>query len=88
MYIYLDESGDLGFSEKSSNYFVITLLLVKEPKEVKNCIKKIRHKKLKTDEGLQAVDFISWSIFRNYEWKDSKFYDLIKEKITIKKELF
>ncbi|MEW6609927.1 MAG: DUF3800 domain-containing protein [bacterium] len=203
MYIYLDESGDLGFSERASNYFVITLLFVKEVKMVKECIKKIRHKKLKkqlqklpeikaynsndrirsmvlrclvskdievhtivldkttistklkkenlynyltgmlieecallnrssvtlvvdkrtskyhvikefnqyvkfkvesqislqtkfkihhkdseTDGGLQAVDFISWSIFRNYEWKDSRFYDLIKEKITIEKKLY
>jgi hypothetical protein len=203
MYIYLDESGDLGFSEKASNYFVITLLFVNEPSPIKKCIKKIRYKKLKkqlqklpeikaynsndriqimvlrclitteievhtivlnkatiskklkkenlynyltgmlieecallkhpsvtlvvdrrtykyhvirefdqyikfkvesqlslktkfqihhkdseTDGGLQAVDFISWSIFRNYEWKDSRFYDLIKEKITIEKKLF
>ncbi len=205
MYIYLDESGDLGFSEKSSNYFIITLLLAKEPSGVKKCIKKIRHKKLKSqmqklpeikaynsndrirtlvikclmsknievhtiilnknkirkilqgekmnlynylagmlieecalfkypsitlvvdrrtskynvirefdhyikfkiksqvsikaklqiqhknsssDGGLQAVDFISWSIFRKYEWKDAKFYDLIKEKISVEKRLF
>ncbi len=29
-----------------------------------------------------------WSIFRNYEYKDSKFVDIIKDKIVIKKEVF
>lgn len=28
--------------------------------------------------GLQAVDFLSWSIFRKYEHRDPKFYDMLK----------
>ena len=27
--------------------------------------------------GLIAADFLSWSIFRKYEYKDDRFYDLI-----------
>ena len=45
--IYLDESGDLGFSEKSSKYFVISLLITKNHKQIDNCIKRIRQRKLK-----------------------------------------
>ena len=31
--------------------------------------------------GISAVDFISWSIFRKYEFGDSRFYDVFKKKI-------
>lgn len=37
---------------------------------------------------LQVLDFISWAIFRNYEYKDSRFIELIKDKIVIKKGVF
>jgi hypothetical protein len=33
------------------------------------------------NRALQAVDFISWAIFRKYEWEDNEYYDLIKRKI-------
>ena len=206
MYIYIDESGDLGFKKKgASKYFMITLLITKDPKKVKRVIKKCRqrilkkkHKKfpelkaskssplirkyilkelakldlsvltiilnksqvydyLKTKreklynyiaglilaeaqlepsyenvvidkrvkkkavrrdfdtyiqdkidkkrllpikrlrishfnsqkrEALQAMDFVSWAIFRKYEHKDTIYYDFIKEKISTEKELF
>ena len=47
IYIYLDESGDLGFDKKSSNHIVIALLITKNPFKVERCIKKIRQRKLK-----------------------------------------
>jgi len=204
MYIYLDESGDLGFhKEGSSDYFIITLLVTDDPTGVRRCIKRIRRRKLKkklkelpeikannsdeitrkrvlkclvnqdieihtvildkksmyhylrpnkgnlynyvtgliltesslsdkkinlivdkrsgkktvrvgfdryieekiresrlfkpdlkishfashNDEGLQAIDFISWSIFRKYELNDDKYYNLIKDRITTEKKL-
>jgi len=37
---------------------------------------------------LQAVDFISWSIFRKYERGDSKYYDIIKKVIVEESFLF
>lgn len=43
-YIFLDESGDLGFNfkkKKTSRYFVITLLFVKDKKPIEKIIKKI-----------------------------------------------
>jgi hypothetical protein len=40
------------------------------------------------EKGLQAVDFISWAIFRKYEQEDFEFYELIKNKIIDEKLLF
>lgn len=47
MYIYLDESGDLGFDSNSSKHIVIALLITKTPIHIGRCIKKIRQRKLK-----------------------------------------
>jgi len=48
----------------------------------------IKHEDSKKDGCLQAVDFISWAIFRKYEHNDPKYYELIKNKITIEKVMF
>lgn len=40
------------------------------------------------NKSLQAVDFISWAIFRKYEHGDYEFYELIKEKIIDERLLF
>lgn len=41
-----------------------------------------------TEKCLQAVDFISWAIFRKYEQKDYEFYNIIKDKIDGESFLF
>jgi hypothetical protein len=38
----------------------------------------IRHEESSSVPGLQAVDFLSWGLFRHYEHKDSKFRKLIQ----------
>jgi len=40
------------------------------------------------EKGLQAVDFISWAIFRKYEKDDLTFYNIIKSKIIDERSLF
>lgn len=40
------------------------------------------------NKSLQAVDFISWAIFRKYERNDYEFYELIKSKIIDERLLF
>lgn len=40
------------------------------------------------EKGLQAVDFISWAIFRKYEMGDYEFYEIIKDKIIDERLLF
>ncbi len=48
----------------------------------------IKHENSQSEACLQVLDFISWAIFRSYEYKDSRFLDIIKNKIVIKKEIF
>lgn len=40
------------------------------------------------NKSLQAVDFISWAIFRKYERNDYEFYEIIKNTITDERLLF
>lgn len=52
-YIFLDESGNLGFTEKSGKYFIVAALCVHEEKLVDRCIKNARKgltKKYKKNE--------------------------------------
>jgi len=39
-------------------------------------------------KSLQAVDFISWAIFRKYEKGDFEYYEIIKDKIIDERLLF
>src|SRR3990172_12873923 len=61
-YIFLDESGDLGFNpkKKNSEFFVITVLSIKEKKSLEKIVKKVHRslrKKIKRLSGgvLHAV---------------------------------
>jgi len=40
------------------------------------------------EKSLQAVDFISWSIFRKYEYGDDEYYTIIKKSIVEENTLF
>lgn len=40
------------------------------------------------NKALQAVDFISWAVFRKYEKGDYEFYEIIKNKIIDERLLF
>ncbi|OGM15913.1 hypothetical protein A2V56_04825 [Candidatus Woesebacteria bacterium RBG_19FT_COMBO_42_9] len=40
------------------------------------------------ERSLQAVDFVSWSIFRKYEHGDETYYNLIKSKVIEENSLF
>lgn len=46
MYIYVDETGDLGSVKKSGQYFIIGLLDIESPREVNIWMRRIRSKKL------------------------------------------
>ncbi len=43
-YIFLDESGDLGFKDGSSNYFILTALITKYPRKIEKIVKKVKRK--------------------------------------------
>lgn len=45
IYVYLDESGDLG--KHGSKFFTVAAICTKNPKPIENMIKKVRERKLK-----------------------------------------
>lgn len=47
----------------------------------------ITHENSEYNKCLQATDFIAGAIFRKYESSDSRFYDLIKDRIKIAEHL-
>ncbi len=40
------------------------------------------------EKGLQAADFISWAIFRRFEYQDMTYYDSIKDKVAEESSLY
>lgn len=48
----------------------------------------IKIKPSHTEKCLQAVDFISWAIFRKYEQNDYEYYEIIKSKVLEENLLF
>jgi hypothetical protein len=46
MYVYLDESGDLGFGEGGTNYFTIAFVIVEDPIHLRRSVRavKIKHR--------------------------------------------
>ncbi len=44
MYVYLDESGDLGFGERSTKYFTIAFVVTEHPVRFKRCVRKVKEK--------------------------------------------
>ncbi len=64
--IFLDESGDLGFSEKSSKFLTITLLVcdIKKEAEIRRVVKKIRQKFLK--KKLKNSPEVKWNNSSEY----------------------
>ena len=55
IYIYLDESGDLGFEHGGTKYFTIVFAIVKSPIHFKRCVKKVKVKyHIPRDEELKG----------------------------------
>jgi len=44
MYVYLDESGDLGFSKGGSRYFTIAFVVTEDPIHFIRCVKEVKIK--------------------------------------------
>lgn len=53
-----------------------------------NGMMKIIIKTCEEEKCLQAVDFVSWAIFRKYEKNDNSYYNIIKDKIIEERPLF
>jgi len=64
---------------------------VRDRHSPRNQAKVSLHIEIKTpfeDKALQAVDFISWAIFRKYEYQDGSYYEIIRKKIVEENPLF
>ncbi|OGL45505.1 MAG: hypothetical protein A2W05_06335 [Candidatus Schekmanbacteria bacterium RBG_16_38_10] len=46
----------------------------------------IKHQDSQQYYGLQAVDLFSWGIFRKYEKKDSKWFEIFREKVAFEEQ--
>lgn len=44
MYVYLDESGDLGFGEGGTRYFTIAFVVMEDPIPFRRCVKQVKRK--------------------------------------------
>jgi len=47
----------------------------------------ITHENSMYNQCLQATDFIAGAIFQKYEFEDDRFYDIIKDRIKVSKQL-
>jgi len=64
MYVYLDESGDLGFGQGGTKYFTIAFVVMGNPVLFRRCVKKVK---------------IKYHIPREVELKGNTTRDLIKK---------
>ncbi len=71
---FLNQNFESYLNSQVDNKFKAQLkILIKTPAE---------------EKALQAVDFVSWAIFRKYEYNDDSYYNIIKEKIVEENALF
>ena len=66
-YIFLDESGDLGFDfrkKKTSHHFIVTILITGDKKGIEKLVKKIFHgfskKEIRHHHGVLHTYFCEW----------------------------
>lgn len=85
MYVYLDESGDLGFGPRGTRYFTIAFVIVKDPVHYRRCVKtvKMKHNIPRQVElkGNTAREFIKEDLLRAFLKLDMEIHA-----ITVKKE--
>ncbi len=86
-----DQKVELIASRKETNKFLNTNFKNYLSTQVKNNHQLDISIEIKTpheEKSLQAVDFLSWSIFRKYERGDASYYNIFKEKIYEENALF
>src|SRR3989338_95902 len=91
-YIFLDESGELGFKDSSSKYFVITLLSCDggEIYSLRRIIKRVRGKLIKKKikkypelKGNNSSDKIRVEILQRFAKTNSEIFVIILEKTKV-----
>jgi len=86
-----DKEIELIASRRETNRFLndnFKEYLSRKVKSVHNCKIKVSVRTPYEEKCLQAVDFVSWSIFRKYERGDDSYYNIIRKKIIEENPLF
>jgi hypothetical protein len=86
-----DKDIELIASRRETNRFLndnFKEYLSHKVRGIHNSKMKVSIKTPSEEKCLQAVDFISWSIFRKYERGDDSYYNIIKKKIIEENPLF
>lgn len=89
--VSLSGQVELIASKRETNKFLNDNFRLYLKNQTKNTHKLDIHIEIKTpseEKSLQAVDFVSWSIFRKLEYGDDSYYNLIKGKIVEESRLF
>lgn len=89
--IPIDKEVYLIASRKETNKFLNKNFKEYLSSQIKNNFKlelKIEIKTPFEEKSLQAVDFLSWSSFRKYEYGDDSYYNIFKHKIVEENGLF
>src|SRR3989338_417132 len=91
-YIFLDESGELGFKESSSRYFIITLLSCDENEiySLRRIIIKVREKIVKKEvkrfpelKGNNSSDKIRFEVLQRFSKTNSEVFVIVLEKSKV-----
>ena len=91
-YVFLDESGELGFGEKSSKYFIISLLSCDESElySLRRIIKKVRQKIVKKKikkypelKGNNSTDKVRLDVLNRFMQTKSEIFVIILEKSKV-----
>ncbi len=81
--LYIDQKDTNKFIRESFEKYLKVNITKKRNGQIN-----IKIKPSHTEKCLQAVDFLSWAIFRKYEKNDYKYYEIIKNKIIEENLLF
>lgn len=87
----IDKEVELIASRRETNKFLNENFKDYLNRQIKNSHKgaiKISIKTPAEEKSLQAVDFISWAIFRKHEKSDDSYYNIIKNKVIEESPLF
>lgn len=93
MRIYIEESGDLGFSERSSKFFVIGAVIAPDEACITHCFKKVRKTLGKTKKNAPEIksyntdDVIKRRVYKCISKCDAKFAYLLLRKEQVFKDL-
>src|SRR3989338_3455530 len=90
-YMYVDESGDLGFSENSSKFIIISALIIDDYRELDRIIKNMRRNKFKKElvkmnelKAYKLHDYIRiYMIKKLNSVSNVKIFHVVLEKIKV-----